>query len=329
MIEKRGLSVTDAIRIYLADRRTEGQDTTRIERQFEAHVLPALGATRLTDLSVPTLRFWRDRLAAAPPRLRSSKRARAEQRFAAVDLADAEVRRRRRSTVNRIATQFKAALEHAARLYPERCPSPTVWREGLRAFRTVDAPRERWLTRDQARRLVTACDPAFGRLVAAALYTGCRYGELCRARAGDFDWRAACLTVPITKAGRPRDVMLSDEAAVFFARLTADRPVDAFVFTRPAGRGRAAAVPWGPGHQARPMKRACADAGIDPPISFHGIRHTHASLAVQSGMALIALARNLGHADTRMVERHYGHLSDQYLRSQVAAHALSLDVGRQ
>jgi hypothetical protein len=27
-----------------------------------------------------------------------------------------------------------------------------------------------------------------------------------------------------------------------------------------------------------------------------------------------------------MVERHYGHLSDQYLRSQVAAHALSLDV---
>ena len=35
-------------------------------------------------------------------------------------------------------------------------------------------------------------------------------------------------------------------------------------------------------------------------------------------MALIALARNLGHADTRMVEKHYGHLSDQYMRDQIA-----------
>ena len=74
------------------------------------------------------------------------------------------------------------------------------------------------------------------------------------------------------------------------------------------------------------MKRACRKARIDPPISFHGLRHSYASFAVQSGLPLMVLAKNLGHADTRMVERHYGHLSNQYLREQVAAHTLSLGV---
>ena len=74
----------------------------------------------------------------------------------------------------------------------------------------------------------------------------------------------------------------------------------------------------------RPIARACRQARIRPTISFHVLRHTYASLAVQSGMALLALARNLGHADTRMVERHYGHLSNSYLREQVRRHILAL-----
>ena len=43
-------------------------------------------------------------------------------------------------------------------------------------------------------------------------------------------------------------------------------------------------------------------------------------------MALIALARNRGHADTRMVEKHYGHLSDQYMRDQVARFAPTFGI---
>jgi hypothetical protein len=32
----------------------------------------------------------------------------------------------------------------------------------------------------------------------------------------------------------------------------------------------------------------------------------------------------LGHADTRMVERHYGHLSDRYVRDEVNRFAPAL-----
>ena len=60
------------------------------------------------------------------------------------------------------------------------------------------------------------------------------------------------------------------------------------------------------------MSAACAAARIEPEISFHILRHTWASLAIMAGVPLMVVAENLGHADTRMVEKHYGHLADSY-----------------
>ena len=39
------------------------------------------------------------------------------------------------------------------------------------------------------------------------------------------------------------------------------------------------------------------------------------------GMPLMVVAKNLGHADTRMVERHYGHLAPSYVAEAVRKHA--------
>ena len=39
------------------------------------------------------------------------------------------------------------------------------------------------------------------------------------------------------------------------------------------------------------------------------------------GMPLMVVARNLGHVDTRMVERHYGHLAPSYVAEAVRKHA--------
>ena len=57
------------------------------------------------------------------------------------------------------------------------------------------------------------------------------------------------------------------------------------------------------------MIEASARAKIKPRVSFHILRHCYASLAVMNGMPLMVVAKNLGHSDTRMVEKHYGHLS--------------------
>ena len=40
-----------------------------------------------------------------------------------------------------------------------------------------------------------------------------------------------------------------------------------------------------------------------------------------NGMQIKVVAENLGHADTRMVELHYGHLAPSYKQQQVRDHA--------
>jgi hypothetical protein len=40
-----------------------------------------------------------------------------------------------------------------------------------------------------------------------------------------------------------------------------------------------------------------------------------------NGVPLIIVAKNLGHADTRMVEKHYGHLAPSYVADAIRAGA--------
>ena len=69
------------------------------------------------------------------------------------------------------------------------------------------------------------------------------------------------------------------------------------------------------------MREACRRAKIVPPVGFHQLRHTWASLATMNEMPLMVVARNLGHANTLMVEKHYGHLHDDYVKKAIRAAA--------
>ena len=40
-----------------------------------------------------------------------------------------------------------------------------------------------------------------------------------------------------------------------------------------------------------------------------------------NGVPLLVVARNLGHVDSRMVERHYGHLAPNYVADAIRAGA--------
>ena len=53
------------------------------------------------------------------------------------------------------------------------------------------------------------------------------------------------------------------------------------------------------------------------PLTSHVTRHTWASHAVMNGTPLLVVAQNLGHRDTRMVERHYGHLAPGYRQDEI------------
>jgi len=94
--------------------------------------------------------------------------------------------------------------------------------------------------------------------------------------------------------------------------MTAGRAAGEFLFHRDG-------TTWGKSHQQRPLADACRAANVSPAASFHVLRHTYASLMVMDAVPLMVVARNLGHADSRMVEKHYGHLATSYVREAIRA----------
>ena len=144
----------------------------------------------------------------------------------------------------------------------------------------------------------------------AALFTGCRYGELARMRTGDFNSDSGTVFVGKSKSGKARHVVLTAEGQRFFETLTAGRSSDALMLSHEDGSA------WGASHQIRPMIEACNGANITGG-SFHILRHTSASHLVMSGVPLNVVAHNLGHSDTRMTEKHYAHLAPSYVAETI------------
>ena len=294
-----GEATADYLDWFQAHRRS--YDATA--QTIRTHILPRFERRHVADLTAAELRRWHTGLVEPGARRRG--------RLHAVDLADPERKRARRATANRVLTVFKAALNFA---YVEgNANNPETWRR-VRPFRDVDAPRVRYLNKAECQRLLHACPSAFRDLVRGALLTGCRYGELACLRVADYVSDAGVVLVHGTKSGKYRHVPLTDEGREFFERLTAGRLGDAFMFLR------ADAMPWGRAHQVRPINEACTHAKISPPIRFHDLRHTYASLLVMAGAPLYVVSTVLGHADLRMTLRHYAHLSADHVSESVRAH---------
>jgi integrase len=69
------------------------------------------------------------------------------------------------------------------------------------------------------------------------------------------------------------------------------------------------------------MREACSRAGIVPPVGFHALRHTFASLCAANGMTMKDLADVLGHADSRVTEKYYVHFSKGHRARVITASA--------
>lgn len=308
-------TVGKALDDYVADyKRRGGKAVDRLEAVIRAHIRPALGKVLLRDLTRRQVENWHAKLAKAPPRLRTKPGE--KQRHGKLDTSPEGVRRRR-STANRLLTILKAALNLARH---NRCiDTDDAWAMA-KPFREVDAPKIRYLSDDETRRLVNACPPHFRSLVTAALLTGARYGELATMTAGDYSRDSGTVHIGRSKAGKARHIYLSTEGIEFFETVAAGKGASDLLFPRADGG------PWRHTHQFRPMRAACEAAKITPAISFHILRHTHASRLAVKGVASAVIAAQLGHADTRMTERHYAHLAPSYIGETVRAAFTKLGI---
>jgi len=309
------LTVSKAIADYIDRQASLGKPTAGAESAAVVHILPALGKCTVDDLTSHQLQKWLANLAAQPARIRT--RADKPQRFKPTPV-DEEGVRRRRASANRALAVLRAALNHA--FGEGRVSNANAWGRRLERFTNVDGARERYLSIEEATRLLNACDPDFRRLVTAALQTGCRYGELTRLTVSDFNPDAYTISIRRSKSGKPRHVMLTEEGTDFFRRLCAGRLGGETMLLRANGER------WNPANQSRPMRLACERAKIMPPVTFHGLRHTWTSHAVMNGVPLMIVAKNLGHRDTLVLEKHYAHLAPSFVADAIRAGAPRFNV---
>jgi len=223
--------------------------------------------------------------------------------------------RKRRASAKRNWTVLKAALNASWRA--GKIASDSTWKR-VKTFEGVDGQRIDFFSVAEARRLINACEPDFRKTVQAALLTGGRWGAIAALTVEDFNSDAGNVRFTTRKGKGVVKIFychLSKEGIDFFHSACAGKGRKDRIFLRADG------APWKKSDQIRPFAAAVAKAKIGRPMGFHHARHTWASLSIMSGASLLVIAKNLGHTDTRMVERHYGHLVPSYERAEIQKHA--------
>lgn len=156
-----------------------------------------------------------------------------------------------------------------------------------------------------------------------ALVTGMRRGEVCAVRRRDVNRAQSYVHVSgnvieergkapwrreLTKGKRSRNVTVTAGDMATIVRYV--RRQDAFLGRQPA----TAPLVTLDGGYMRPSKLAAAfaatrrECGLPEGVTFHSLRHTHASWLVANGCDLKTLSERLGHADEATTLRIYAHL---------------------
>ncbi len=303
-------TVAVAMSDYLRDAEKRGVKGHAIMKlTIDAHIIPVFGDLPVGKLTKHKIEQWLHSLAEAPRRRTGRARKEGEDIEHLPDPVTDDEKRARKDSANRILTNLSAALNFAYK--NGRMTGPTPWREVSR-FKNVGMARVRFLSVVEQRRIVNVCPPGFQELVQAALYTGCRYGELCRLTVRDFDAKSGTVFIERSKSGKSRHVTVAQEGINWFVAQVAGKPNGGELLTRPNAKGKARKhqenpFAWGPHDQKKAMVAACEAAKIEL-LGFHELRHTYASGLVNAGVPLAYVAAQLGHVGTSMVEKYYGHL---------------------
>ena len=258
---------------YIRLRKRSWRVDERIARQ---HLSPVFGARELADIQRHEVEDWLHGLSSG-------------------GLAP--------TTCNRILAVFKTICSLAVmRGLLLTGQSPCA---GVSPFK-IHAQRERYLSRDEAQRLMRALEKS-GHPEAFALrlllLTGARKSEILKARWEHVRLDLRLLVVPLSKSGKPRHIPLSDEAI-------------AVIRSIPRQQG----LPWlFPGHApGKPLSdlylfwnKIRRELGLAD-VRIHDLRHTFASFLVNAGHSLYEVQKLLGHGDPRTTMR-YAHLGQASL----------------
>ena len=183
--------------------------------------------------------------------------------------------------------------------YLERNPMKTI-----PPIKYESKPRQN-LTQLELEYLRTACETPREKAIIEFLYsTGCRVAELSAVKKADVDWNAGTVHL-FGKGKKHRTSFINAKAEVNLRAYLDTRDDDSeYLFVterRPYRPLQTAAV-------QKIVRKIAARASdqIHKNVTPHVLRHTTATMAMQSGMPIIDISKLLGHAkvDTSMIYAH-------------------------
>jgi integrase len=200
------------------------------------------------------------------------------------------------ATVNRYLATIRGILRMAR--------DEWQWIDNFPKIRLLpgEVERDRWLTRDEADRLIAACAPHMAAIARFALATGCRASEITGLEWGRVDLERKTAWLDRTKNGTPRGVPLNKDAVAVLEAVKGKHPGYCFTY-------RGEPIRWGVCNTAwlEAVKRAeLAD------FRFHDLRHTWASWHRQAGTSTDEL-KDLGGWKSRVMVDRYAKFGTEHL----------------
>lgn len=259
--------------------------TTRYRGLIDRHIVPEFGRRPLNSVSRHEVQAWATELAA-----------------------------------RRSASTARQALGLVRQAYAEAVADGVVARNparGVRLPRVVSNP-PRPLTHDQLWRLVAALGPRDRALVLVMGYGGLRWGEAAALRCRDVSEDgcrlrvheavsdvSGVLHVGTVKDHEARTVRLPATAAEVVSSWAANRAKQTRSNSNPLFFPSAAETYLRNQNWRRNVLTPTLEALELPPITPHNLRDTAATLAINAGASVVAVARMLGHETPSTTLRHY------------------------
>ncbi|MFH1723226.1 MAG: site-specific integrase [Elusimicrobiota bacterium] len=158
--------------------------------------------------------------------------------------------------------------------------------------------RLRFLSHDEIRRLLAACHSRLMPVVACALLTGMRKGEILNLRWENVSLEQSIIYILETESGEAREIPIAPTLREILLSLP--------------NRGSGSVFDVAEITVRRYFAQALRAAGIEG-FRFHDLRHTFASHYIMKTGDLPSLQKLLGHHSPAMTQR-YAHLSRGHLR---------------
>ena len=200
-----------------------------------------------------------------------------------------------------------------------------------------------FLDENQARQLLDAlenCDLQFKVMITLLLFTGARGGEICGMKWDCVDFENKCIFIESTLVYIPRKgfslhppkTPKSERYVVIPDHLIEllKQHKDTQVIIRPELQGMCFTGEKGnycseSGLNNR-FRKLCAKIGFPEEIHLHSLRHTAASIMINSDIPSRVISEQLGHASTVITENVYGHV---FAQSKVKAmQAIEMKLNR-